>query len=235
MAPRCIQVSEKDKRMELPKIDKIFTTTELKSLPGFAPDLKEKKSDATGDVLKDETEKETLNKIAEDSRDKKSTTKNTFKETDLKTLQKIADSLDKKSANGINPKNVIKSLPGGADLLKRSSSSDGDSESTINSPVSSDRSSRSSVTSKTFIYTDWPSHSSGKRSKASKLKLFSETPVPCAHCKKKVESKYLLYSLERYWHEKCLKCDFCRKPLFKFGSRFYFRQGAKFCHDDFAR
>ena len=135
------------------------------------------------------------------------------------------------------------------ECVRRSSSSTANSEDGedvfgterfIHSPAPSDcRSStsscgRSSVTSpyaRTFIYSDWPT----RRSKSNKLKLFSEEPVPCAHCKKKVESKYLLYTLDRYWHEKCLKCDFCRKPLFKFGDRFYFRQGAKFCHDDFAR
>jgi LIM domain. len=74
-----------------------------------------------------------------------------------------------------------------------------------------------------------------KRSKSGRLKLCVDEPVPCTHCKKKIESKYLLYALDSYWHEKCLKCDFCRKPLHKFGSKFYCRQGAKFCQDDFVR
>lgn len=58
---------------------------------------------------------------------------------------------------------------------------------------------------------------------------------PCSLCKHRIENKYLLYALEKYWHEKCLKCDFCRKPLYKSSNRFYYRQGAKFCREDFLR
>ena len=331
--------------MSLPKINKIFTTTELKSLPGFTTHLGGNDVDDDGEKrLSDSTNNgsgmhtkpstdpntklvttilekctssdnvtvmntETSEKIISDSKDNeteildnvelppvnvepklnsvknknllttdikqnqgvtdstnhqnpakdmkqenscksllKTKNKNNLKE--LETLQKIADSLDNRS----NEKKTALirlqqdpnklSLPTGPVNMERSLNSDGETDSTINSPLSSSSqsisssSSRSSVTSpysKTFIYADWPTHASGKRAKTSKLKLFSEEPVPCAHCKKKVQSKYLLYSLDRYWHEKCLKCDFCRKPLFKFGDRFYFRQGAKFCHDDFAR
>ena len=62
-----------------------------------------------------------------------------------------------------------------------------------------------------------------------------EKTIPCSLCKHKIQNKYLLYALEKYWHEKCLKCDFCRKPLYKSSNRFYYRQGAKFCREDFLR
>ena len=363
MAPRIVEVSEKEKqrkqrqrrRMGLPKINKIFTTTELKSLPGFTSRLKdvsdegeqdeksitdskqheteidtknvEKKLSATEDddtaittkristkdnetaintktldtspsnLKENETDKDAniLDKAdssldmkpkpnaTKDGHRKKGDRKTTdsldanprknikqdslksllrAKSNDpkkLKDLQKIADTLDGSDGK----QQVISSLkqqqqqqdqttlsffhePANYPPERSLNSDGGDTDSTIHSPMSSsDRSNsssissnRSSVTSpysKTFIYADWPKNVSGKRARTSKLKLYSEEPVPCAHCKKKVESKYLLYSLDRYWHEKCLKCDFCRKPLFKFGDRFYFRQGAKFCHDDFAR
>ena len=357
MAPRIVEVSDKDKRrkrqkrMGLPKINKIFTTTELKSLPGFTTHLGGKDIDSDGEkrlstdnecgmdpkpstdpkdsntkldttildkctssdsvdnttVMNSDTSEKTIsdlqdneteildkaelppvdaepkqnsvknkdllktdikqNKEVTDSTDHQNPAKNMIQEDSCKplhktknknnlielgALQKIADSLDNRGNEKKTTLFTLQqdpnklSLPTGPFNMERSLNSDGEIDITINSPlssssrsISSSSSGRSSVTSpyatNTFIYADWPTHASGKRAKTSKLKLFSEQPVPCAHCKKKVQSKYLLYSLDRYWHEKCLKCDFCRKPLFKFGDRFYFRQGAKFCHDDFAR
>lgn len=85
------------------------------------------------------------------------------------------------------------------------------------------------------VYTISTRTNKGGSSKNARRRLIADEPVPCALCKRKIENKHLLYALEKYWHEKCLKCDFCRKPLYKFGSRFYFRQGAKFCHEDFMR
>ncbi|XP_066931809.1 uncharacterized protein [Clytia hemisphaerica] len=222
MAPRCAQ---EDDKLMLANKEKKTTITSI------SPEKVSKfpvKSPEPNEHLDEESK--SLSSVEDTLRD-------SIRE-EMKDLQSPSSVLSEDHLQCI--KTVPASSPGsrligpaspGSDSGRCSRLSSSSASSSVSSPYSLPPKSRC------FIYADWRSNSyTGKRSsKSSKLKLYAEEPVPCAHCKKKIENKHLLHALDKYWHEKCLKCDFCRKPLYKIGQRFYFRQGAKFCQDDFLR
>ena len=64
---------------------------------------------------------------------------------------------------------------------------------------------------------------------------FSPGSLTCAGCQKSIFERYLLGALKNYWHEDCLLCDACKKPVVKAGEKLYYHSGKKLCHRDYAR
>ncbi|CAB3364291.1 Hypothetical predicted protein [Cloeon dipterum] len=57
----------------------------------------------------------------------------------------------------------------------------------------------------------------------------------CAGCGGKIVERYLLYSLDRYWHNGCLKCQCCHAMLADIGTSCYTKGGMILCKNDYAR
>ncbi|CAM9588153.1 unnamed protein product [Lampetra fluviatilis] len=60
-------------------------------------------------------------------------------------------------------------------------------------------------------------------------------PKRCAGCGGKIADRFLLYSMDCYWHSRCLKCSCCQAQLGDLGTSCYTRQGMILCRDDYIR
>jgi hypothetical protein len=57
----------------------------------------------------------------------------------------------------------------------------------------------------------------------------------CAGCGMKIADRFLLHSMDRYWHHACLKCSCCQATLVDIGSSCYSRNGFILCKNDYIR
>lgn len=57
----------------------------------------------------------------------------------------------------------------------------------------------------------------------------------CAGCAQLIQDRFLLKSLERFWHQTCLKCHCCSKPLGNLGSTCFAKGGMVLCRQDYIR
>lgn len=60
-------------------------------------------------------------------------------------------------------------------------------------------------------------------------------PRACAGCGGKIADRFLLFSMERYWHTQCLKCSCCHTQLGEYSSTCYSKGGMILCKDDYIR
>uniref|UniRef100_A0A6I8RJ25 LIM zinc-binding domain-containing protein n=1 Tax=Xenopus tropicalis TaxID=8364 RepID=A0A6I8RJ25_XENTR len=60
-------------------------------------------------------------------------------------------------------------------------------------------------------------------------------PKACAGCGGKIADRFLLYSMERYWHTRCLKCSCCQAQLGEIGTSCYTKSGMILCRNDYIR
>ncbi|XP_075180604.1 LIM domain transcription factor LMO4-A isoform X3 [Anomaloglossus baeobatrachus] len=57
----------------------------------------------------------------------------------------------------------------------------------------------------------------------------------CAGCGGKIADRFLLYSMDRYWHTRCLKCSCCQAQLGEIGTSCYTKSGMILCRNDYIR
>ncbi|XP_023193532.1 LIM domain transcription factor LMO4.1-like isoform X1 [Xiphophorus maculatus] len=57
----------------------------------------------------------------------------------------------------------------------------------------------------------------------------------CAGCGGRIADRFLLFSMERYWHTRCLKCSCCHAQLGEFSSICYSKGGMILCKNDYIR
>nr|XP_032289201.1 LIM domain only protein 3 isoform X2 [Drosophila virilis] len=57
----------------------------------------------------------------------------------------------------------------------------------------------------------------------------------CGGCGDKISDRYLLYALDRYWHNGCLKCHCCGAMLADVGASCFTRRGLILCKKDYSR
>ncbi|KAG2455913.1 LMO4A factor, partial [Polypterus senegalus] len=57
----------------------------------------------------------------------------------------------------------------------------------------------------------------------------------CAGCGGKIADRFLLYSMERYWHTRCLKCSCCQAQLGEIGTSCFSKGGMILCRNDYIR
>ena len=57
----------------------------------------------------------------------------------------------------------------------------------------------------------------------------------CAGCGGKISERFLLFSMDRYWHTRCLKCSCCQAQLGEIGSSCYTKSGMILCRNDYIR
>ncbi|XP_014027107.1 LIM domain transcription factor LMO4.1 [Oncorhynchus tshawytscha] len=60
-------------------------------------------------------------------------------------------------------------------------------------------------------------------------------PRSCAGCGGKIADRFLLFSMERYWHTRCLKCSCCHAQLGDIGNTCYSKGGMILCRSDYIR
>ncbi|KRF82013.1 LIM domain transcription factor LMO4.1 isoform X2 [Drosophila virilis] len=56
----------------------------------------------------------------------------------------------------------------------------------------------------------------------------------CGGCGDKISDRYLLYALDRYWHNGCLKCHCCGAMLADVGASCFTRRGLILCKKDYS-
>ena len=56
----------------------------------------------------------------------------------------------------------------------------------------------------------------------------------CAGCGGRINDRFLLHAVDRYWHTDCLKCSCCQAPLADFNSCFA-KAGMILCKNDYLR
>ncbi|RWS23911.1 lim homeobox protein-like protein [Leptotrombidium deliense] len=54
----------------------------------------------------------------------------------------------------------------------------------------------------------------------------------CAACGSVIADRFYLLAVDRKWHEKCLQCYHCKKPL-EDQEKCYCREGQIYCRDDY--
>lgn len=57
----------------------------------------------------------------------------------------------------------------------------------------------------------------------------------CAGCGNRICERWLLFALERYWHNNCLKCTSCGTALAELGSKCYSKGNMILCKSDYTR
>uniref|UniRef100_A0A8C8IGQ1 LIM zinc-binding domain-containing protein n=1 Tax=Oncorhynchus tshawytscha TaxID=74940 RepID=A0A8C8IGQ1_ONCTS len=57
----------------------------------------------------------------------------------------------------------------------------------------------------------------------------------CAGCGGRIADRFLLFSMERYWHTRCLKCSCCHAQLGEIGTTCYSKGGMILCKNDYIR
>lgn len=64
---------------------------------------------------------------------------------------------------------------------------------------------------------------------------FSPAPRACAGCGGRISDRFLLFSMERYWHSRCLRCSCCQAQLGDIGPSCYSKGGMILCRSDYIR
>lgn len=57
----------------------------------------------------------------------------------------------------------------------------------------------------------------------------------CAGCGGRIADRFLLFSMERYWHTRCLKCSCCHAQLGEYSTTCYSKGGMILCKNDYIR
>lgn len=57
----------------------------------------------------------------------------------------------------------------------------------------------------------------------------------CAGCGGKISDRFLLYTMDSYWHSRCLKCSCCQAQLGDIGTSCYTKSGMILCRNDYIR
>lgn len=57
----------------------------------------------------------------------------------------------------------------------------------------------------------------------------------CAGCGGRISDRFLLFSMDRYWHTRCLKCSCCQAQLGEIGSTCFSKGGMILCKNDYIR
>ncbi|XP_019747824.1 LIM domain transcription factor LMO4a isoform X1 [Hippocampus comes] len=57
----------------------------------------------------------------------------------------------------------------------------------------------------------------------------------CAGCGGRIADRFLLFSMEQYWHTRCLKCSCCHAQLGEYSSTCYSKGGMILCKNDYIR
>lgn len=55
----------------------------------------------------------------------------------------------------------------------------------------------------------------------------------CAGCGEKISDRFLLFAVDRYWHNSCLKCSCCGATLADVGTSCFTRRGLILCKKDY--
>uniref|UniRef100_A0A8C9W3A1 LIM domain transcription factor LMO4.1-like n=1 Tax=Scleropages formosus TaxID=113540 RepID=A0A8C9W3A1_SCLFO len=63
----------------------------------------------------------------------------------------------------------------------------------------------------------------------------SSAPRACAGCGGRIADRFLLFSMERYWHTRCLKCSCCQAQLGDIGTTCFSKGGMILCRNDYIR
>ncbi|KAH0567158.1 hypothetical protein KQX54_007103 [Cotesia glomerata] len=62
------------------------------------------------------------------------------------------------------------------------------------------------------------------------------TPIhQCAGCGGMINERFLLHAMERYWHNNCLKCNCCHRPLADMGTSCYYKNNMILCKPDYMK
>uniref|UniRef100_A0A3P8VI26 LIM domain only 4b n=1 Tax=Cynoglossus semilaevis TaxID=244447 RepID=A0A3P8VI26_CYNSE len=57
----------------------------------------------------------------------------------------------------------------------------------------------------------------------------------CAGCGAKIVDRFLLYTMDSYWHSRCLKCSCCQAQLGEIGTSCFTKSGMILCRNDYIR
>ena len=57
----------------------------------------------------------------------------------------------------------------------------------------------------------------------------------CAGCGGRIQDRFLLHAMDRYWHTGCLKCSCCQGKLGEIGTSCYTKAGMILCRNDYVR
>lgn len=57
----------------------------------------------------------------------------------------------------------------------------------------------------------------------------------CAACGQNIFDRYLLHTMDRFWHMRCLKCTCCQVALAEIGTSCFSRAGMTLCKADYIR
>ncbi|XP_025113034.1 LIM domain transcription factor LMO4-A-like isoform X2 [Pomacea canaliculata] len=57
----------------------------------------------------------------------------------------------------------------------------------------------------------------------------------CAGCGGRIQDRFLLHALDRYWHTGCLKCSCCQAQLGEIGTSCFTKAGMILCRNDYIR
>lgn len=74
-----------------------------------------------------------------------------------------------------------------------------------------------------------------KREKAVYQQDVTSEPFECNGCKLPINDRFLLRSLDKFWHEDCLKCSSCHCRLAELGSTLFSRENLVLCRRDYLR
>lgn len=69
----------------------------------------------------------------------------------------------------------------------------------------------------------------------SQAPAVSPAPRSCAGCGGRISDRFLLFSMERYWHTRCLRCSCCQAQLGDIGPSCYSKGGMILCRSDYIR
>nr|XP_015222299.1 PREDICTED: LIM domain transcription factor LMO4-B-like [Lepisosteus oculatus] len=73
------------------------------------------------------------------------------------------------------------------------------------------------------------------RSEAVAVAGGGSPPRSCAGCGGRIADRFLLYSMDHYWHTRCLKCSCCQAQLGEIGTSCYSKSGMILCRNDYLR
>ncbi|CAG5135156.1 unnamed protein product, partial [Candidula unifasciata] len=61
----------------------------------------------------------------------------------------------------------------------------------------------------------------------------SGVPKACAGCGGRIQDRFLLLAMDRYWHTGCLKCSCCQAQLGEIGTSCFTKAGMILCRNDY--